>query len=167
MTLPRMKIHQSVALRRADDDAGCSQRCRDIYDRFRRRWTDRITKKRRLIRRPCFLLRKKSRCASGSSCHLRFAVLLGHEGLFADEEQIKPAAGLARFAQSEIERAPGAANSAEHRFGAWLRRIAAGGVARLASRAGGPELSTASFFIRRSCTSPRKIKPMARMVMAK
>jgi hypothetical protein len=45
-----------------------------------------------------------------------FRVLLGHKPLLAHEEQIEPPAGLARLAQGEIERAPGAANRAENGF---------------------------------------------------
>ena len=64
----------------------------------------------------CVSLQRKSSLASGSSCHLRFASCSVMKALFAHEEQIKPAAGLARFPQSEIERAAGAADRAKNRF---------------------------------------------------
>ena len=95
-----------------------------------------------------------------------FRVLLGHKTLLAHEEQIEPSAGLARLAQSEIERAPGAANGqrmaspvpASDEADSFL--VSCIGV--LAGNSG-----ATSFFIRLSCTSPRRINPTARIVTAK
>ena len=49
---------------------------------------------------------------------LSSGILLCHERLLAHKKQIEPPAGFARFAQGEIERAPGAADGAQDRFAA-------------------------------------------------
>ena len=93
----------------------------NIDNRFGGGGTDGVSKQRRMIAGLFFRFALKIVLASGSSCHLRFDVLLGHERLFAHEKQIEAAPGFARFAQGEVERAAGSANRTKDRFARGVR----------------------------------------------
>ena len=99
-------------MRSAQNDARRTERGRDINYRFRGGWTDRVTKEGRHL---AGLLFGCTEDGARLRVFLPFAfyVLLGHERLLPHEKQIKTTAGFARFAQSEIESAPGAADRAQ------------------------------------------------------
>ena len=105
----------SGAPRSAENQTGCAQRSGNVGYGFGGRLADRITKQWGTIAGLLFG-GVENLPGLGIFLPFTFRVLLGHETLLAHEEQIEPSAGLARLAQSEIERAPGAANGAENGF---------------------------------------------------
>src|ERR1700680_1772598 len=79
------KIDESVALRRPENDTRCAQCRSNIDNRFRRGWTNRIAKERRLIA-GFFFLCGENTARLGVFLPFAFTVVLGQEGLFAHEK---------------------------------------------------------------------------------
>src|SRR5207302_2910100 len=110
-------IDERITSRCAQDESRSPERGGYVDDGFGGGFADGITEKWRMIAGFFF-------CGGENFGGFRvflpfaFAVLLGHEALLAHKEKIKPASGLARFAQGEVQRAAGAANGAKNRFGA-------------------------------------------------